>query len=128
MSSASAAASAPAASTSSTSSVPAASNAGTHEGPTGINSHYTSTGVSVIWKAPVSADGLTGYNVEISVNRGAWKLVSTLPASQLSMDFTKSDTSGMTQFRVSAVYSDGAVVIGTNVLGKDVFGLPGIYA
>jgi len=94
----------------------------THAAPEGIVAHYTSTGATIFWKAPAGASGLTNYNVEIASNGGAWKLVSTVPASQLSLDITKGATDGWCSFRVSAVYSDGKVV------GGKVFGLPGQYA
>ena len=94
----------------------------THAAPEGIVAHYTSTGATIFWKAPAGVSGLTNYNVEIASNGGAWKLISTVPASQLSLDITKGDTTGWCSFRVSAVYSDGKVV------GGKVFGLPGQYA
>ena len=94
----------------------------THAAPEGIVAHYTSTGATIFWKAPAGASGLTNYNVEIASNGGAWKLISTVPASQLSLDITKGATDGWCSFRVSAVYSDGKVV------GGKVFGLPGQYA
>ena len=113
----------PAASASSdaTAAAPAPADA-THAAPEGIVAHYTSTGATIFWTAPAGASGLTNYNVEIASNGGAWKLVSTVPASQLSLDITKGDTTGWCSFRVSAVYSDGKVV------GGKVFGLPGQYA
>jgi len=46
-------------------------------------------------------------------------LISTVPASQLSLDITKSDTAQWSSFKVSTVYDDGTVV------GGKVFGLPG---
>ena len=113
----------PAASASSdaTAAAPAPADA-THAAPEGIVAHYTSTGATIFWTAPAGASGLTNYNVEIASNGGAWKLISTVPASQLSLDITKGDTTGWCSFRVSAVYSDGKVV------GGKVFGLPGQYA
>ncbi len=95
---------------------------GTHGAPVGIVAHYTSTGATIFWKAPSDAAGLTNYNVEIRANGGAWKLISTVPASQLSLDITKDGTDGWSSFRISAVYSDK-----TTSAGK-VFGLPGQYS
>jgi len=66
--------------------------------------------LNVTWKAPAATDGLTGYKVETRINRTEWKVVAELPATQLSQSFTKSDASGETAFRVSAVYSDGQAV------------------
>jgi hypothetical protein len=68
------------------------------------------TVLNVTWKAPAATDGLTGYKVETRINRTEWKVVAELPATQLSQSFTKSDASGETAFRVSAVYSDGQAV------------------
>ena len=101
-----------------------------HEGPVGINSRLTATGATISWKAPTAVEGLTTYNVEISVSNGEWKLLSAVPAMQLSLDVTKGESSGnaWTSFRVSSVYSDAQTVIGITVLGKDAFGLSGIYS
>jgi hypothetical protein len=109
------------ASTTATSAAPSTPDS-THSAPQGIVAHYTSTGATIFWTAPAGASGLTNYNVEIASNGGAWKLISTVPASQLSLDITKGATDGWCSFRVSAVYSDGKVV------GGKVFGLPGQYS
>ena len=114
-------ASAPASTEASTPASPSAPSAG-HAEPVGIVAHYTATGATIFWVAPSDATGITNYNVEIRANGGTWKLISTVPASQLSMDITKGDTAGWSSFRVSSVYSDGTVV------GGKVFGLPGQYA
>mgnify|MGYP003338283216 FL=1 len=95
---------------------------GSHGSPEAIVAHYTSTGATIFWKAPADATGLTNYNVEIRANGGAWKLISTVPATQTSLDITKDSTDGWSSFRVSAVYADK-----TNTSGK-VFGLPGQYS
>ena len=79
--------------------------------PVGIVAQYTATGATI-----------SNYNVEIRSNGGAWKLISTVPATQFSLDITKGDTSGWCSFRVSSVLEDGTVV------GGKVFGLPGQYA
>lgn len=93
-----------------------------HEAPQGVVAHYTSTGATIFWKAPNALDGLTGYNVEISVSGGPWKLISTVPATQLSLDVKKENTSGWTSFKVSSVYSDSQTV------AAKAFGLPGTYS
>jgi hypothetical protein len=90
--------------------------------PVGIVAHYTKSGATIFWKAADGATGIANYNVEIRSNGGDWKLISTVPASQLSLDITKGDTSGWSSFRVSAVYADGTAVAGL------VFGLPGQYS
>ena len=111
----------PAASAAATPSASASASAAPAAGqaaPTGIVAHYTAKGATIFW---VAAPGVANYNVEISSNNGAWKLISTVPASQLSLDITKSDTAGWSSFKVSSVYSDGTVVAGK------VFGLPGQY-
>lgn len=105
-----------------TSSTPEASEAtATNPSPEGIVAHYTATGATIFWKAGAGATGLTNFNVEIRSNGGEWKLISTVPASQLSLDITKSSTDGWCSFRVSAVY-------GSTVVAGKVFGLPGQYA
>ena len=118
------------ASTSMTSASPAASTAATTStngaanalAPVGIVAHYTTQGATIFWAADASAEGLTNFNIEVRSNGGTWKLISTVPASQTSLDIVKKDTQGWMSFRVSAVYSDGTVV------GGKVFGLPGQYA
>lgn len=100
-------------------------NAGTptaYEGPTGIVAQYTKSDKSaatIFWKAPASTDGVTGYAIQIQRNGGARADLSSTPATQFSLDITKSDTSGWTSFIVQTVYSDGTVTDGK------VFGLPG---
>jgi DnaK suppressor protein len=93
-----------------------------HEAPQGVVAHYTASGATIFWKAPTAVDGLTGYNVEISVSNGPWKLISTVPATQLSLDVKKVSTAGWTSFRVSSVYSDSQTV------SAKAFGLPGTYS
>lgn len=93
-----------------------------HEPPQGVVAHYTSTGATIFWKAPTAVDGLTGYNVEISVSNGPWKLISTVPVAQLSLDVTKENSTGWTSFRVSSVYSD------SQTSAAKAFGLPGTYS
>ncbi len=93
-----------------------------HEAPQGVVAHYTSTGATIFWKAPTAVDGLTGYNVEISVSNSPWKLISTVPAAQLSLDVKKANTAGWTSFKVSSVYSD------SQTAAAKAFGLPGTYS
>jgi hypothetical protein len=89
--------------------------------PEGIVAHYTSTGATIFWKAASGATGLTNFNIEIRANGGEWKLISTVPATQFSLDITKQSADGWSSFRVSAVY-------GSTIVGGKVFGLPGQYA
>ena len=93
-----------------------------HEAPQGVVAHYTATGATIFWKAPTAVEGLTGYNIEISLSSGPWKLISTVPATQMSLDVTKGDTTGWTSFRVSSVYSD------SQTAPAKAFGLPGSYS
>ncbi|MEI6407013.1 MAG: hypothetical protein WCO85_05740 [Actinomycetes bacterium] len=103
---------------------PAATSAAvaSHEAPANIIAQYTSKGATIYWQTPASSDGLSNYNVEISANGGKWKLISTVPASQLSLDVTKGAATGWTSFRVSSVYSDAQTISGK------VFGLPGQFS
>lgn len=107
------------------STVDSTENAGTptaYEGPTGIVAQYTKSDKSaatIFWKAPASTEGVTGYAIQIQRNGGARADLSSTPATQFSLDITKSDTSGWTSFIVRTVYSDGTVTDGK------VFGLPG---
>jgi hypothetical protein len=100
-------------------------NAGTptaYEGPTGIVAQYTNgdkSAATIFWKAPASTEGVTGYAIQIQRNGGARADLSSTPASQFSLNITKSETSGWTSFIVQTVYSDGTVTDGK------VFGLPG---
>jgi hypothetical protein len=84
--------------------------------------HYTSTGATIFWKAPTAVDGLSGYNVEMSVSNGPWKLISTVPVAQLSLAVKKVSASGWTSFRISSVYQD------SQTLAAKAFGLPGTYS
>ncbi len=93
-----------------------------HEAPQGVVAHYTQTGATIFWKAPTALQGLSGYNVEISVSNGPWKLISTVPATQLSLDVTKANGNGWTSFKVSSVYTDSETV------AAKAFGLPGTYS
>ena len=104
------------------SSTPAAAAAATDLAPVGIVAHYTSTGATIFWAADAGSTGLTTYNIEASSSGGAFKLVATVPSTQLSLDVTKASSNGWTSFKISAVYSDGNIVAGK------VFGLPGQYA
>ena len=77
--------------------------------------------MTISWKAPTASAGLTGYKVEIRVNRGEWVVKSEVPSDQLSIDFSKTDASGETSFRVSSIYSDGQEAVGNS------FGFSGVF-
>jgi hypothetical protein len=77
--------------------------------------------MTISWKAPAASAGLTGYKVEVRVNRGEWAVKSEVPADQLSIDFSKTDSMGETAFRVSSVYSDGQTAEGNT------FGFAGVF-
>jgi len=109
----------PAATKSATASAAAAAPSA-HAAPSGIVAHYTAKGATIFWQAPASSN-VSNYNVEVSSNGGAWKLISTVPSSQLSIDIVKTDTTGWCSFRVSAVYADSQIIAGK------VFGLPGQF-
>jgi hypothetical protein len=93
------------------------------EGPKTIGNWKDSakTIMSITWKAPAASAGLTGYKVEIRVNRGEWVVKSEVPADQLAIDFTKTETTGETAFRVSSIYSDGQEAVGNT------FGFAGVF-
>ena len=93
------------------------------EGPKTIGNWKDSakTIMSITWKAPAASAGLTGYKVEIRVNRGEWVIKSEVPADQLAIDFTKTATTGETSFRVSSIYSDGQEAVGNT------FGFAGVF-
>ena len=77
--------------------------------------------MTISWNAPAASAGLTGYKVEVRVNRGEWVVKSEVPADQLSIDFSKTDSMGETAFRVSSVYSDGQEAEGNT------FGFAGVF-
>lgn len=107
--------------TSQASSTPQSPSSG-HGAPQGIVAHYNANGATIYWNAPAETSGISNYQVEIAANGGSFKVASTVPASQLSLDIAKSDTTGWASFRVSTIYSDGTVVAGK------VFGLPGQWS
>ena len=93
------------------------------EGPQAVGNWKDSAKsvMSISWKAPSASDGLTGYKVEIRVNRGDWVVKSEVPADQLSIDFSKTESTGETAFRVSSVYADGQEAVGNT------FGFSGVF-
>ena len=90
--------------------------------PVGIVAQYTASGATIFWKTPLDGASVTNYNVEIRANGGTWKLISTVPADQYSIDITKGEETGWASFRISSVLEDGTVV------GGKVFGLPGQWS
>ena len=90
--------------------------------PVGIVAQYTASGATIFWKTPLDGASVANYNAEIRANGGTWKLISTVPADQYSIDITKGDANGWAQFRISSVLEDGTVV------GGKVFGLPGQWS
>jgi hypothetical protein len=93
--------------------------------PVGIVAQYTSPtkdAATIFWKTPLDGASVANYNAEIRANGGTWKLISTVPADQYSIDITKGDANGWAQFRISSVLEDGTVV------GGKVFGLPGQWS
>ena len=89
--------------------------------PLGIVAKYTETGATIFWNATTAVDGLKGYSVEFSSNGGSFSEIATVGTDVFKYDITKSDTSGWTSFKISAVYNDGQKAEGK------VFGLPGQY-
>ena len=89
--------------------------------PLGIVAHYTADGATIFWNATTAAEGLKGYSVEFSSNGGAFAEVATVGTDVTKYDITKSDETGWTSFKISAVYNDGQKAEGK------VFGLPGQY-
>jgi hypothetical protein len=102
-------------------SAPAVVDGGGSE-PVGIVAQYTATGATIFWKTPLDGAQVANYNVEIRANGGTWKLISTVPADQYSIDIAKGETTGWASFRVSSILEDGTVV------GGKVFGLPGQWS
>lgn len=101
---------------------PAVESPTSYDGPTGIVAQYTNsekTAATIFWNAPASADGISGYAVQIQRNGGPREDLSSAPSNQFTLDITKSEASGWTSFIVQTVYVDGEVVDGK------VFGLPG---
>ena len=90
--------------------------------PVGSVAQYTSSGATIFWKAPTDGAAVSNYNVEIRSNGGTWKLITTVPADQYSIDITKGETTGWASFRISSVLEDGTVD------GGKVFGIPGKWA
>jgi len=90
--------------------------------PVGIVAQYTATGATIFWKMPLDGAQVANYNVEIRANGGTWKLISTVPADQYSIDIAKGATTGWASFRISSILEDGTVV------GGKVFGLPGQWS
>ena len=101
---------------------PTAASTASDLAPVGIVAHYTKTGAAIFWKPATGAGEITTFNVEAASSGGAFKLIATVPATQLSLNVTQTDTNGWTSFKISAVYIDGTIVAGK------VFGLPGQYA
>lgn len=95
---------------------------GAHEAPLGfVAINNGNGGVTLRWKAPAAAEGITGYTISISYNAVDFKEVATVPAEQFSLDIAKVSEEGGTQFLIQTVYSDG-----TKVDGKK-FSLKGKY-
>jgi hypothetical protein len=87
-----------------------ASAASTGEAPSRFIGNWKSadhTTLVLSWRAPAAS--VTGYKVEIASNGGVWKELSQLPATQLSLDVTKTSDETYTSFRLSAIYSDGSL-------------------
>ena len=93
-----------------------------HEAPVGfVAIAHGDMGVTLHWKAPMAAEGITGYTVSVSYDAKTFTEVATVPATQFSLDVAKASDEGGTQFLIQTVYSDG-----TKVDGKK-FSLKGNY-
>ena len=90
--------------------------------PVGIAAYFNSTGATIIWKADTNASRIMAYIIEISSNGGAFKILARVPATHHSLDVIETDTNGWSSFRVSAVFSDGAIVAGKAI------GIPSQYS
>jgi len=89
--------------------------------PVGIVAHYNATGATIYWYPANKNNSPTTYNIETASDGGAFKLIATVPATQLTLNVTETSSDGWTSFKISAVYADGNIVAGK------VFGLPGQY-
>ena len=89
--------------------------------PIGIVAHYNATGATIYWYPADKNNAPTTYNVEAASDGGAFKLIATVPTTQLTLNVTETSSDGWTSFKISAVYADGNTVAGK------VFGLPGQY-
>ena len=89
--------------------------------PVGIVAHYNATGATIYWYPADKNNAPTTYNIETASDGGAFKLIATVPATQLTLNVTETSSDGWTSFKISAVYADGNIVAGK------VFGLPGQY-
>ena len=89
--------------------------------PTGIVAHYNATGATIYWYPANKDSAPTTYNVEAASDGGTFKLIATVPSTQLTLNVTETSSDGWTSFKISAVWADGNTVAGK------VFGLPGQY-
>lgn len=96
-----------------------------HEAPGNVVANYTDGAAkakaAITWSAPAATEGLTGYNVEIALAGGAFKVIATVPATVLVQDISKTSSQAWTSFKVSSVYSDGEVT------AAKAFGLTGTW-
>ena len=96
-----------------------------HEAPGKVVANYTDGSAKakavITWSAPAATEGLTGYNVEISIAGGAFKIIATVPATVLAQDISKTSSEAWTSFKVSSVYSD------SEVTAAKAFGLTGTW-
>ena len=94
----------------------------TVEAPSKFVALKSADGLTLRWVAPMATDGLTGINVEIRANgTGDWTTIATVSPTQTTQAVTKNSDTGLTQFRVTSVYSDGQTASAT------VFGIPGEF-
>ena len=89
--------------------------------PQNIIARYTTVGATIFWGAP-SSGIVTKYQIRISLNGSAFRLLATIPATRLSENVIKHGPSGWSTFLISVVYSDGTAV------SAKAFGLPGQYS
>lgn len=93
-----------------------------YEAPVGfVAINNGSGGVTLRWKAPAAAEGITGYAISVSYNAKDFTEVTTTAADVYSFDIAMASDEGGTQFLIQTVYSDG-----TKVDGKK-FSLKGKY-
>ena len=85
-------------------------------GVTDVRSEYSPTGGAISWTEPEVTETISEYQIQASFGDGPFETIATVEAGTTSFDLLKTDTPGMTYFRIATIYPSKKIMSGSTEL------------